>query len=236
MSRSRSCTRSAGITRFVRLQKTPFFRREVRPSAAMRLRGGIVKIDMHRGSTTREDSQIAFINEQVLAQSHEDCSFCPRGCGASRRRTATCSSSRMSSRRTMLRTLRTALGLCVGAMGVSAAGSPESARAATGVWPSDSPESVRMQGIKARFGNVSPHAGTGPAGFSLLCSAAGPCWMPRAGATNPAWPSASTVAGACADTPYREWSVSGGAWAAACWCSSLRGAVILGCRLGRRVG
>ena len=131
MSRSRSCTRSAGITRFVRLQKTPFFRREVRPSAAMRLRGGIVKIDMHRGSTTREDSQIAFINEQVLAQSHEDCSFCPRGCGASRRRTATCSSSRMSSRGTTLRTLRAALGLCVGARGISAAGSPESARAAT---------------------------------------------------------------------------------------------------------
>jgi hypothetical protein len=44
----------------------------------------IVKIDMHRGSATREDSQIAFINEHVLAQSHEDCSFCPRGSGASR--------------------------------------------------------------------------------------------------------------------------------------------------------
>ncbi len=204
MSRSRSCTRSAGITDSSRLQKTPFFRREVRPSAAMRLRGGIVKIDMHRGSTTREDSQIAFINEQVLAQSHEDCSFCPRGCGASRRRTATCSSSRMSSRGTTLRTLRAALGLGVGAMGVSAAGSPESARAATGVWHSDSPESVRGKGVKTCFGNVSsraPHAGPGPAGFSLLCSAAGQCWMPCAKATNAASPSATVaVAGACADT------------------------------------
>ena len=74
----------------------------------------------------------------------------------------------------MLRTLRTALGLCVGAMGVSAAGSPESARAATGVWPSDSPESVRMQGIKARFGNVSPHAGPGPAGFFAAVLGGGP--------------------------------------------------------------
>jgi hypothetical protein len=164
---------------------------------------------------------MAFIHEHVLAQSHEDCSFCPRGSGASRSRTATCSSSRMSSQRTTLRTLLAALGLCVGAIGV---------------WHSDSPELVRVKEIKARFGNVSsraPLVGPGPAGFSLLCSAAGPCWMPRAGATNPARPSASTVAGACADTPCREWSVSGGAWVATCWCSCWRGAFIAPFRIFR---